>query len=120
MSWEASDQGFRMRLSPAVPVLIKRQIQQFAEDLMGKEVTKQQADWAIHPGGKSILQAVEKALDLNPDQTLTSWDILREYGNMSSATFLFVLDRLSQKRLQPWTMGLGFGPGLSAEGIVLK
>lgn len=121
MSWEAGDQGFIMRLSPEVPVLIKRQIKQFSEDLIGKEIPIKEADWAIHPGGKSILQAVEKALNLSLEQSQSSWDILKEYGNMSSATFLFVLDRLSLKdKLHPWTIGLGFGPGLSAEGILLK
>ena len=77
-------------------------------------------DWAIHPGGKSILQAIEKALNLQPDQTAASWEILSKFGNMSSATFLFVLEFLSrQENLKPWAAGLGFGPGLSAEGILL-
>lgn len=121
MSWEASDRGFLMRLSHTVPALIRRNMKEFAEGLLPKEVQADQCDWAIHPGGKSILQAVEKALQLHPDQTKSSWKILGDYGNMSSATFLFVLEELSrQSNLRPWSAGVGFGPGLSAEGILLK
>ena len=121
MSWEAGDSGFLMRLSPAVPVLIGRRIEEFAVEVLGADAAAENCDWAIHPGGKSILQAIEKALKLKPEQTLASWKTLREYGNMSSATFLFVLDQLSrQAKRHPWAAGLGFGPGLSAEGILLR
>lgn len=121
MSWEASDHGFLMRLSHKVPVFIGRHIKEFVDELLTEHVPLEQCDWAIHPGGKSILQAIEKALQLQPDQTKSSWEILSNYGNMSSATFLFVLDHLSQQRtLRPWSAGLGFGPGLSAEGILLR
>jgi predicted naringenin-chalcone synthase len=121
MSWEASDRGFLMRLSPKVPVFIGRHIKEFAGDLLRKDVPIEECDWAIHPGGKSILQAIEKALQLQPNQTESSWETLKNYGNMSSATFLFVLDHLShQTTRRPWSAGLAFGPGLSAEGILLK
>lgn len=121
MSWEASDRGFLMRLSPTVPVLIRRHMQEFARGLLPGEIQPEQCDWAVHPGGNSILQAVERSLQLQPDQTKASWDTLANYGNMSSATFLFVLENLSsQSHLRLWTAGVGFGPGLSAEGILLK
>ena len=121
MSWEAGDHGFIMRLSHTVPVLIKRRIKAFTEALLMDNVRTDQCDWAIHPGGKSILQAVEKSLQLDAQQTKASWKTLKDYGNMSSATFLFVLEALArQKTRQEWTAGLGFGPGLSAEGILLR
>lgn len=121
MSWEAGDQGLVMRLSHTVPVLIGRQIKEFAEALLKHDIRSDQCDWAIHPGGKSILQAIEKNLKLDPKQTIASWNTLNEYGNMSSATFLFVLDLLSrQEKRREWTAGVGFGPGLSAEGILLR
>jgi predicted naringenin-chalcone synthase len=121
MTWEASDRGFLMRLSYTVPVLIKRHIKGFTEELFSQEVSMGQCDWAIHPGGKSIIQSVERALQLQPDQTRCSWDTFANYGNMSSATFLFVLEDLSrQMSRRPWTAGVGFGPGLSAEGILLR
>ena len=121
MSWEASDSGFLMRLSHTVPVLIGRHMKEFAESLLIEDVKIEECDWAIHPGGKSVLQAIEKALHLQSDQTTSSWKVLSDYGNMSSATFLFVLEELSRRtNLRPWTAGLAFGPGLSAEGILLR
>jgi predicted naringenin-chalcone synthase len=121
MSWEASDRGFLMRLSHTVPVLIGRNIKEFADRLLNGQVRSHECDWAIHPGGKSIIQAIERALDLRPDQTYSAWETLKQYGNMSSSTFLFVLEHLSrQKNSREWTAGVGFGPGLSAEGILLR
>lgn len=121
MSWKASDQGFLMRLSPTVPVWIGRSIQTFIETLLPSELANGDCDWAIHPGGKSIIQAIEKALQLEQHQTLAAWNILANYGNMSSATFLFVLEQLFQQTHQkPWAVGLAFGPGLSMEGLLLR
>lgn len=121
MSWEASDTGFLMKLSPYVPVLLGRQIKSFTDDFLGSEVDASACNWAIHPGGKSIIQAIEKAMELQSEQTGSSWHVLREYGNMSSATFLFVLEHLYQQNLnKEWTFGVGFGPGLSLEAILLQ
>lgn len=121
MTWEAGDTGFLMTLSPFVPVLLGRNIRPFMESLLVSDAFSEECDWAIHPGGKSIIQAIEKAIKLDRTQTQASWDILAEYGNMSSSTFLFVLERLVQQRTsRSWTIGLGFGPGLSFEGIVLR
>lgn len=121
MSWEASDQGFRMGLCHTVPVFIKRHMQEFAKNLLSNDVRVEECDWAIHPGGTSIVQAVEKSLRLREDQTKSSWKILNDYGNMSSATFLFVLEDLTRNSQgMDWTAGVGFGPGLSAEGVLLK
>jgi len=121
MSWEASNQGFLMRLSGAVPLIISRHIQKFANELQGSHTNPAACNWAIHPGGRAILQVIEKKMRLEKSQTQASWDTLKNYGNMSSATFLFVLDNLSkQKEALNWTTGIGFGPGLSMEGILLK
>lgn len=121
MYWEAGDVGFQMGLCRTVPVYIKRHMKEFTKGLLSDEMGIDECDWAIHPGGASILQAVEKALHLKNDQTQSSWKILNDFGNMSSATFLFVLDELSkQTHSRPWTAGIGFGPGLSAEGILLR
>lgn len=121
MYWEAGDLGFQMGLCRTVPVYIKRHMKEFTRGLLSIGIEADQCDWAIHPGGASILQAVEKALNLKTDQTQSSWNILNNFGNMSSATFLFVLDELSkQTHSRPWTAGVGFGPGLSVEGILLR
>jgi len=121
MKWEAGDQGFVMKLSHTVPVLLGRQIGAFIQTLVGENFSDSDCDWAIHPGGKSIIQAIEKALKLEEGLTKASWETLADYGNMSSATFLFVLKNLmGQKSSKKWTVGVGFGPGLSVEGVLLK
>ena len=121
MNWEVGDYGFNMNLSQTVPVLLGRHIAPFVKSLVSSDFSYENCDWAIHPGGKSIIQAVEKALKLQEGLTQASWDTLAHYGNMSSATFLFVLDRLLEQRSsKKWTIGIGFGPGLSVEGILLS
>jgi predicted naringenin-chalcone synthase len=120
MSWEASSKGYLMRLSHTVPVYIGRSVPEFAQTLL-QAIQPEECDWPIHPGGKSILQAIEKALKLTPDQTTASWATLANYGNMSSATFFFVLEALrQQEKKREWAAGLAFGPGLSVEGVLLR
>jgi predicted naringenin-chalcone synthase len=121
ITWEPGDQGFVMRLSAHVPVLLKKHSLPFVQSILKDNVDKDACDFAIHPGGKSILQAMEKSISLSPDQTFASWETLANYGNMSSATFLFVLQHLMRQHTpKPWTLGLGFGPGLGIEGILLR
>jgi predicted naringenin-chalcone synthase len=119
MGWEAGDTGFLMKLSHTVPVVLGRQMTSFLHSLI--DCSYADCDWAIHPGGKSIIQSLEKALQIDGGLTKASWDILANYGNMSSATFLFVLNRLLElKSSKKLTVGIGFGPGLSVEGILLS
>jgi prepilin-type processing-associated H-X9-DG protein len=121
MTWDIGDHGFFMQLSSFVPPLIKRHIQTLVEPLLKDKVEISECDWPIHPGGNSIIHALERALDLNETQTKASWETLWKYGNMSSTTFLFVLDRLRQQKSdRKWAVGIGFGPGLSMEGILLQ
>jgi predicted naringenin-chalcone synthase len=121
MKWEVGNQGFNMKLSTTVPVLLGRHIAPFVQSLVDSDFSYENCDWAIHPGGKSIIQAIEKALKLQEGLTQASWDTLANYGNMSSATFLFVLHKLlEQNSSKRWTMGIGFGPGLSVEGLLLR
>lgn len=120
MGWEAGDTGFLMTLSHHVPIVLARHIHSFTEELLSPYAHIPACSFAIHPGGKAILKAIEKKLGLKESQAEVSWEILANYGNMSSATFLFVLDALRKKESEKWVAGLGFGPGLSAEGILLK
>lgn len=122
MGWEAGDRGFLMKLSGFVPVSIAKNIEPFSKVLLEPHISSPSlCHWAIHPGGKAVLQVIEKKLKLEKWQTQAAWDTLAHYGNMSSATFLFVLEKLYQKSpRQKWSAGLGFGPGLSIEGILLQ
>ncbi len=122
MTWEIGDDGCIMNLSQQVPIQVKRHIKEFVKALWKNEEVIPKCDWLVHPGGKAILQAVADVCQLDPIEDLKpSWDVLRNYGNMSSATFLFILDAArKQQALRKWGIGLGFGPGLSLEGILLK
>jgi predicted naringenin-chalcone synthase len=120
MTWEAADTGFRMKLSSYVPLNISHNIRPFVEYLM-TDIDPSDCDYAIHPGGKSILQVLQRKLKLKEDQLDATHHIFSNFGNMSSATVLFVLEHLHKTHSKkPWCLGLGFGPGLSIEGFLLK
>lgn len=121
MTWDAGDNGFDMTLSAKVPQLIEKNISPFVASLIGSDKTAQELDWPLHPGGKAILEAVEKALKLDRSHTASAWEVLSKYGNLSSATFLYALEALlARGAAKPYSAGLGFGPGLSIEGILLR
>jgi predicted naringenin-chalcone synthase len=115
MAWELSAQGFVMTLSGYIPELVE-------EDFAGilqratKHNTEEVTHWCIHPGGKRILEAIEKSLSLQKQQLQPSYEVLHDYGNMSSATILFVLKKLmQQKQGMKKLVGAAFGPGLTVE-----
>lgn len=120
MRWDVTNRGFVMRLSHEVPGYIRSKIRSFVTGLIGSDCNFEQSYWAIHPGGKAILQAIEQECNLERQQTESSWQVMADYGNMSSATIQFVFDHLSTRQQFPWTIAVGFGPGLSVEGVLLK
>lgn len=121
MTWDIGNFGFSMHLSEKVPRRIKENLVVFASELTEKEIHKKNYDWAVHPGGKAILETFEEIFKLPKTALNHSWNILENCGNMSSATLLFVLENLYQKGFEhEETLAFAFGPGLSIEGIVLK
>lgn len=118
MTWDAGDYGYQMRLNNTIPKNLEKHFSPFVQRLIGT-IPIEQCMWAIHPGGKAILEGVARACSLDQDQLFASWNVLREYGNMSSPTFLFVLKELLTYQ-KKWVVGVGFGPGLSIEGLLLK
>ncbi|MDB2613645.1 type III polyketide synthase [Chlamydiales bacterium] len=121
MSWEAGDFGYQMRLNALIPSFLEKNISPFVKRLVEKNHSLNAFTWAVHPGGKAILNALLKACQLQNEQLKASWDVLENYGNMSSPTFLFVLNEiLKTSCLNKDIIGLGFGPGLSIEGLLLK
>ncbi|MGE0158810.1 MAG: type III polyketide synthase [Gemmatimonadales bacterium] len=121
MSWRIGDHGFRMTLSARVPQLIEDNLgtwlrRWLAENGLSAEDV---ASWAIHPGGPRILSAVEAAAGLERERTRVSRAILAEYGNMSSATVLFTLDRLRAENAPRPCVALALGPGLIAEAALI-
>jgi len=110
-------------LSNRVPQLVERHVQAALVPLLGAggDGYPEVAHWAVHPGGRSILDRVQSALGLGDAQLGPSREVLRRYGNMSSATVLFVLQALLQRAgTAPGRVGaLAFGPGVSVEGALL-
>jgi predicted naringenin-chalcone synthase len=106
-----------MVLSPRVPDLIRDHLRPWLAAWLDRQGLRLDdvASWAVHPGGPRILSAVEESLGLPRQATDTSRDVLAEYGNMSSPTVLFILDRLRQSDAPRPCVALGFGPGLVAE-----
>ncbi len=117
ITWTIGDTGFAMHLSGAVPGHIAQALGRPETRALFGEAQAIDA-WAVHPGGRSVLDAVEQALDLAPDALEHSRAVLRDCGNMSSATLMFVLERILH-RPQPvfYGLALAFGPGLAAEGF---
>jgi len=118
MSWEIGDHGFVMGLSGLVPDAIASLLPAWLDGWLAEQGLARDdiATWAVHPGGPRILSAVERCLDVQLD---VSRAVLREYGNMSSPTILFVLDRLRREGAPLPCVALGFGPGLTAEAMLL-
>lgn len=120
ITWTIGDTGFAMELSGEVPGRLAEALGDGrVQDAItgGRPVTSLDA-WAIHPGGKSIVDAVERGLGLSPEKVAASRAVLQEFGNMSSATVVFVLERLLAERPDSG-VALAFGPGLAMEGLRL-
>ncbi|MFI5403528.1 MAG: type III polyketide synthase [Planctomycetota bacterium] len=120
MTWSIGDHGFEMGLSPRVPATIKEHLRPWLAGWLAAQGLDLPAvrSWAIHPGGPAILGVVEEALGLEPEATRDSRAVLEEYGNMSSPTVLFVIDRLRRRDAPRPCVALGFGPGLAAEAAL--
>lgn len=121
ITWNIGQQGFDMVLSGRVPGAIHEALStQSAEILNGAQVRDIDL-WAVHPGGRTVLDAVERALQLGPDALRASRDILRRFGNMSSATVMFVLQSMLRAKAGPQSgCAMAFGPGLVAETMLFR
>ncbi len=117
MHWQIRDNGFEMALSPKVPEVIRAELRPWMEKWLMKHSLRIEdvASWAVHPGGPKILSACGEVLGLSENQLQASWDVLSEFGNMSSPTVLYILDKLRKERAKLPCVALGFGPGLAIE-----
>ncbi|MEJ1114890.1 type III polyketide synthase [Paenarthrobacter sp. CCNWLY172] len=124
MAWNIGDEGFEMVLGSYVPHIIEEHITGALEPLLAKEPNlaglpyRDITHWAIHPGGRSILDKVESKLELTQEQLIPARETLREYGNMSSATVLFVLKYMlgqAATEREERICSMAFGPGLTVE-----
>ena len=121
MSWRIGDYGFEMVLSSEVPTAIAENLRPWLVPWLAEHGISldEVGSWAIHPGGPKIVEAVAETLELPPSSVDTSIGVLREHGNMSSPTVLFILNELRKQRAQLPCVALAFGPGLMAEGAIL-
>jgi predicted naringenin-chalcone synthase len=121
MTWRILDHGFAMTLSPRVPALVARALRPWIDDwLAGSGLrVRDVPSWAIHAGGPRIVGAVARALELPAAAVAPSRAVLRACGNMSSATVLFILDRLRRAGAPRPCVALAFGPGLAVEAVLL-
>ncbi len=112
IAWRVGDLGFEMMLSGRVPREVAKELRAQADSLQPRDVDL----WAVHPGGRSVLDAVQDGLGLCPEALWASRRVLSEFGNMSSASVMFVLYAL-MGNAQPGQRGcaISFGPGITAE-----
>ena len=126
MAWHISDFGFEMTLSSEVPNVIKEGIGELTRKLLDKIGLKVRdiAHFAIHPGGKRILQVIEEELALSKEQNEPAYQVLKNFGNMSSPTVLFVIkaimEQLTTANSGENILSFAFGPGLTLESMLLK
>ncbi|HET8970525.1 MAG TPA: 3-oxoacyl-[acyl-carrier-protein] synthase III C-terminal domain-containing protein [Candidatus Nanopelagicales bacterium] len=125
MTWDVTDNGFRMGLSPQVPDVLARHVREAVDGMLAAHglTVPDVAGWAVHPGGPRILDVVRDRLGLDEEALAASRAVLREHGNCSSATVLLVLDEL--RRTSPaepgsYTVALAFGPGLTMYAVLLR
>jgi alkylresorcinol/alkylpyrone synthase len=125
MGWNISERGFRITLSPEVPVLIRENLGHDVDAFLSDQGHKRSdvKSWVLHTGGPKVLEATATALDLHNGQLDASWDCLRKVGNLSSASVLVVLeDVMRNRRPEPGTLGLlaAMGPGFCSELLLLQ
>jgi alkylresorcinol/alkylpyrone synthase len=125
MTWDVTDLGFKMGLSPAVPDVLAQHARPVVEQLLERHglAVEDVAGWAVHPGGRKIVEVVGEVLGLAEEHLQPSYEVLRDVGNCSSATVLMVLERLQQTRpLEPGApvVAMAFGPGLTLYATLLR
>lgn len=125
MGWNISEKGFRITLSPQVPVLIREHLGHDVDTFLADQGYQRSdiGSWVLHTGGPKVLEATAAALELNNGQLDASWDCLRKVGNLSSASVLVVLeDVMRNRRPQPGTLGVlaAMGPGFCSELVLLQ
>ncbi|GGY61260.1 type III polyketide synthase [Marinobacter zhanjiangensis] len=118
ITWQIGNQGFDMHLSGQVPAAIARGLPDHLGDILDGLTRSDVIHWAIHPGGRSVLDGVRGGAQLSEEQLVSSRDVLRRFGNMSSATIMFVLqDILNRDPRSGPGCAMAFGPGLTVESM---
>ncbi len=123
MAWNVGNHGFEMVLHKNIPMYLRQNLASVYQSFLAKNQidSHRVAKFAIHPGGKNILKAFESAIQIDSHDLAESYEILSNYGNMSSATVLFVLEKmLYDGSKDAYVYTAAFGPGLTVEGALLQ
>src|SRR5580692_3814486 len=120
MGWDIKDDGFGIVLSSELPALMTTALAPALQDFLDRNgfLLSDFNGFLFHPGGRKLLETIEQTLGLSHEQLDHSWDVLRRFGNMSSATVLFVLDRALKAGARGRHLLAAFGPGFSAYFVV--
>lgn len=120
LAWRIGQSGFDIVLSSKVAQTLAHSLPGSIQSVLGGRQVRDIALWAIHPGGRAILDAVGRAFGLDEEALGESRSILRRFGNMSSATLVFVLKEMLERGLKGLGCAMAFGPGLAAESMVFQ
>lgn len=122
MGWDVEDPGLAVVFDRAIPPFVEEQLAE-AVDEMCAEMGTSRAEidgFCCHPGGVKVIDAIEAALRLNQGELNLEREVLRDYGNMSAPTVMFVLERLIERGLPRRVMMTAFGPGFTCAGMLLE
>ena len=125
MGFDLRNTGFHIVLSTEIPELVRAEVPQLVSRFLGVRGVSvcDISHFLLHPGGRRVLEGLVECLEITSEQATVSKSILRDYGNLSSASVLFILDRfLTTEQPRPGDLGLllAFGPGFSAEALLLQ
>jgi predicted naringenin-chalcone synthase len=125
MGFALKDTGLHILLSAEIPAVVCAEVPSLLEDFLARQglTVADLSHFLLHPGGRRVLDGLSQCLGLLAEQTTVSRAILRDYGNLSSASVLFILDRfLTTEYTRPGDLGLilAFGPGFNAEALLLR
>jgi len=121
MGWDIKSDGFGIVLSPELPALMRNALRPAVDKFLDRHALSlgEFKSFLLHPGGRKILETAEHVLNIDRNQVAHSWSVLRDYGNMSSVTSMFVLDRAVRSEGKGPHLLAAFGPGFSAYFIAL-
>ncbi|HEY2581568.1 MAG TPA: 3-oxoacyl-[acyl-carrier-protein] synthase III C-terminal domain-containing protein [Mucilaginibacter sp.] len=123
MGWDFQDTGFKVLFSKDIPAFINEHIKGDIENFLTRQGLKLSdiKNFIFHPGGKKVLDAYENSLDVEGDFLKKTREIMNDYGNMSSVTVLYVLEKFMREGFEPgYGLMLAMGPGFSSEMVLLK
>jgi len=122
MGWDVEDPGLAVVFDRAIPPFIEAELAEAVDEMCAKlGITRDEIDrLCCHPGGVKVIDAIETALELNQGELNLEREVLRDYGNMSAPTVMFVLERLLERGLPEKTLMTAFGPGFTCAGLLLE